>query len=104
MYGKYGMVWYGKQKGQKPGFKQSRAGCLVPLKTLERLRGWEDERIEGIEGIEGIEESENPMIFEELKEFYDFEDMVRSSELWRKQRVTPLFSHATIVKDRRIII
>ena len=48
--------------------------------------------------LRGIEESENPMIFEELKEFGDFGDMVRSSELRRKQRVTPQLSHATIAE------
>ena len=52
------MVWYGKQKGQKLGFQQSMAGCPVPLKTLKRLKGWEDERIERIARIERIERIE----------------------------------------------
>ena len=84
MYGMY--VWYVcKEKGQKLGFNWSGGRVPCPFEkslTIERMRGWEN-----WENWEGIE-----------RELSNFGDMVRSSELWRKRRVTPHAPHATIAE------
>ena len=87
-------VWYGmvSKRAKSLTLNNLVAGCPVPLKTLKRLRGWEDERIERIERMERIER------IERNEELGDLGDIVRSSELWRKQRVTPHAPHAAIAE------
>ena len=49
----YGMVWYGmvcmvSKKAKSANLDDLIAGNCVPLKTLKRMRGWENERIRGM--------------------------------------------------------